>query len=313
MIFFKNACLRLTILLTLATVMLNADQENCGQFSIRGDVLYWTPRITGLELNFGTTEINEVVVGCTQILSTEESDLDPHFKWDTGYRVGIGYESECWEAEALYTHFNGKGSKNSHETLDIINSGNVKIELDQIDVALSCNFDLGCDFTLKPILGIRGTRIHQDVNAVLFTEITLFPNTPALETKTFDDEQKYWGVGPLLALQGDWELNCGFGLYGAVGASLLYGHYDIHFNDSDVFTGGVTKELFSNNKKKLNAFDFNIDLAIGLTWHTELCNRYDLDFRLGFEQHQYFNQNRLCVGRGDVSFTGGVFSVELGF
>lgn len=330
----RMTCIKLTILLNLFTMMLHANPDNydfapnreqiddcCSkaccpspcQFFVRGDILYWTPRVTGLELTFGTTEIVENVVGCTQILTTEEADLDPHFNWDAGYRVGGGYETDDWKAEALWTHFHGNGKRNNHEGLNITNQGKLKIELDQVDLALSYDYDLGCSLTLQPFFGVRGTRIHQHIDAHLVTEITLFPDSLALETRTFDDRQKYWGVGPLLGVQADWEIGCGFGLYGAVAASVLYGDYEVHFDDADIYSTPISKQIFNVNKRHVHAFDYNLDLALGLSWHICLCNQYELGMKLGFEQHQYFNQNRLCVGRGDISFTGGVFSLELGF
>jgi hypothetical protein len=331
----KKAYLRFTVLMILAVSTLSGNPDNCGfvtygesvngcnaeipccestgHFFVRGDVLYWTPRITGLELDFGTNSIVQEMVDSTQVLTTEEVDLDPHFKWDAGYRVGVGYENKDWEAGALWTHFQGKGKRSTHEDIDILNSGRVKIKLDQIDVAVAYNFSLGSSFNLKPFIGVRGTKIHEHLNAVLLTEISLSPISEVIETNTFDDGQKYRGIGPLFGFQGDWEMGCGFGLYGTVAAGLLYGNYTVHFDDTDTFTLPFSKQFFSHNRRHVHAFDWNIDLALGLCWHTQILNQFELGMKLGFEHHQYFNQNRICVGRGDISFTGGVFSLDLGF
>lgn len=114
MSYVRKTCLVLSVLLSLAGDTLSADHSrdpctsccppptccSCdGAFFVRGDLLWWTPRITGLDLNFGTGAIVENVNGCTQILTTEETDQDPHFNWDAGYRVGVGYETDEWTAE----------------------------------------------------------------------------------------------------------------------------------------------------------------------------------------------------------------------
>jgi hypothetical protein len=327
----KKACARLTVLLTLAVAMLNANQDSydyvpyeegmddnynnsfcCDssyRFSVRADALYWTPRITGLELEFGRTAITQEIIDGTQVLSTREVDLDPKFKWDAGYRVGAGFESNNLKAEALWTHFDGNGKRSSSNA----NTGKVKIKLDQLDLVLSYNTSPGCGYKLAPFIGARFTNIRTHINALLNTEITLSPISTALETRTFNDRQKYWGAGPLFGLQGDVEIGCGFGIYGTAAASLLYGDYKARFNDTDTYSAPISIQVLSRNKRHLHAFDYNIDLALGVSWHTCLCDQFELDLKLGFEQHQYFNQNRLTVGRGDVSFTGGVFSFELGF
>lgn len=326
----KKAYFKLSLLLTFEAVNLIANQSDypcisydrvenfylnelfcssCQHFCIQGDILYWTPRITGLELNFGTTNIVEEINGCSQILTTEEFDLDPHFNWDNGYRIGVGYEVDQWKAEGLWTHFQGNGKRN----FDNLNHGKVKIKLDQVDLLFSHQDDFDCNVTIKSFIGTRITRIHETINSFLVTEISLFPDILTLETKNFHDRQHYWGFGPLLGIQGEWNINCGLSLYGSISAGLLYGNYQVYFNDRDVFDAPISKEILSINNRHMHAFDFNFDFALGIKWHTTICRKYDVNMKVGIEQHQYMNQNRLCAGRGDVSFTGGVFSLELCF
>lgn len=336
--YLKETCFRLTLLLSLLPLMLCATEDDCqsyfdekiedcaalppccpskGHFFLRGDALYWTPRITGLELDFGTTEIADRIEGSTQFLATREFDLDPYFKWDVGYRVGGGFETCNFTIEALWTHFDGKGKRSNREchfeNTDLNNHGSIKIKFDQIDLGLGYNYHATCSLTFKPFVGVRAARIHEHLKALLFTEIDVFPDTLALETRTYDDRQKYWGVGPLFGVQGDWEIGCGFGVYGAVAGSLLYGEYKVDFHDTDIFTAPFSKQIASANKRHTHSFDCNIDLAVGISWHRCFCNGSELTFKLGFEQHQYYNQNHLTVGRGDISFTGGVFSAEVSF
>jgi hypothetical protein len=283
-----------------------------GSYFVQGEVLYWTPRITGLELNFGTAEIVENVVGCTQILTTTEADLDPHFKWDAGCRISAGCALESWEMKALWTHFQGKGKRGDTSNLSIPNHGTISVTFDQIDCTLAYNC-ARLPIDLRPFIGIRTLRIHEHLRAQLTTEIFLFSESTALESKSLNDKQKYWGAGPLVGVQGDWEIGRGFGFYSTVAASLLYGDYEIKFDDADIFSAPIPKRIFSTSRRHVHTFDFNVDLALGVSWHRVVCNQYDLTMKLGFEHHQYFNHNHLCIERGDVSFTGGVFSFQVGF
>ncbi|MBA3815161.1 MAG: hypothetical protein H0X29_01305 [Parachlamydiaceae bacterium] len=296
----------------------NCNYESCcpcpskNSFFIRGDALYWTPRVTGLELDFGRTSIVENIVDSTQIFITREEDLDPHFKWDAGYRAGAGYESNNWGMEALWTHFQSSGKRSNKQLFERRDEGKVNIKFDQIDVVFLYNYKATCLLTLKPFFGVRASKINEHVKGISFTDIT-FNSLPALETRTFNDKQKYWGIGPLFGVQGNWEIGSGFGIYGNVGASLLYGEYKINYKDTDIFTVPFSKQIFAFNKRHLHGFDCNLDLGLGISWSKVIFQKYEVKMKLGFEQHQYFNQNRIGSSRGDISFTGGVFSLELGF
>lgn len=310
---FKRICIGLTAFVLNVTGLFGEEgcESCCSQFYIRGDILYWTPRVSGLELNFGTTEIVEEVVECSQIFTTEEVDLDPHFNWDVGYRASAGFECNPWNLEVLWTHFDGDG-KRSRQDGDNSNTGKVTIKLDQIDLAIGLTCDTSCCFMLKPFVGARAAKINEHIKANSSTEIIL-DSARATEIKTFNDKQKYWGVGPLFGLQAEWELGCGLGVYGTVAGSVLYGEYQVNSEDANIYSSPISKQIFNDNKRHVHTFDCNLDLSLGFVWHTLLCDYYDIDMKLGFEHHQYFNQNRLCVGRGDISFTGGIFSILMGF
>lgn len=282
-------------------------------FHLRADFLYWTPRITGLEWGFGRTEIDETVVDCTQILHTEEVDCDPKFKWSPGLRLGAGWGCDQWAVDLLWTHFNGNAAKHSLSKEYVFNNGKVRVYFDQFDLAFSFNCNsCGC-VSLEPFIGLRVANLREKVKSHSAIEILLNPNVVVMETRDHDDKQDYWGGGPLFGLKADWEVGCGVDLYGLIAGSLLYGKYEVRWNDTDIYTGGISKELYNKNKKHVRGFDYNLDLAIGVNWNVWSCGTRSVDMSLGFEHHQYWNQSRLCVGRGDVSFTGGVYSVDFNF
>lgn len=299
-----------------SVIAVDCPQSTCcesgsGRFFAAADLLYWKPHITGLELDFGTTSISEVITDGTEVVTTSEFDADPHFKWNAGYRVAAGYQFDCsnWEVGAIWTHFQDTGSRSIDEDAETVNTTRTRIKFNQIDVLLAYNDSLCSSFNVKPFVGIRGAKIHENLNALLVTDIVIAPTTPLTETRTFDDSQHYWGVGPILGLQGDWDMGCGLSLYGAVAASFLYGEYKLHFDDTDFFTAPISRDIFSTSKRHLRGIDCNIDLAIGFLWETCICDSYQLRMKLGFEHHQYFNHSHLGTSRGDLTFDGGVFSV----
>lgn len=291
----------------------SCDKAYSPRFFVQGDVLYWKPHISGLELDFGTASISRETTDSVETFVTDEFDADPHFKWNAGYRLSAGYLFECsnWELTALWTHFQDSGARNEREDANTVNSAKCRLRFDQLDVVLTYNEPIGFLFNLKPFAGIRAAKIHESVDAFLVTDITIIPDTLATETRTFDDKQNYRAIGPIIGLQGDWNLGCGLGIYGSAAASFLYGKYNLHFNDSDIFTAPFSREFFSTNTRHLHGFDCNIDLALGISWDTCVFNSCPLSLKLGIEHHQYFDQSRLGTNRGDLTFDGGIFSIKL--
>lgn len=288
-------------------------EQSSGKFFIKGDFLYWKPHVSGLELNFGTSSVITTTVDEIEIFDMEELDLDPHFKWDAGYRVGAGYQFGCsnWEISALWTHFQSKGTRSVNEDTETVNSGQFRIKFDQIDLMLGYNTSLTCDLTLKPFIGVRGATMRESLHAVLVTDITIPPDGLATETRNFDDQERINGIGPLLGVEGKWKMGDGFGFYGSAAVGLMYEKHKVEFDDTDLFTAPYSLSLSSFNERRVHDFNWNVDLAVGVSWETCICNGFDLEMKLGVEHHQYFNHSHLGTDHGDLSFSGGVFSISL--
>lgn len=286
--------------------------ESESRFFFRADLLYWKPHISGLELDFGNDSLTQVTTDGLVSITSDENDRDPHFKWNADYRLAAGYKFACSDLEvgACWTHFQGSGHRSSREDIDTVNYGKISLKFDQIDLALAYNMQTCSSLTLKPFVGLRGVRIKEHLDSNLVTDITFVPGGLATETRTLDDTQNYRGIGPLFGVNGDWDIGCGFGIYGTAAASVLYGVYKIHLDDSDIFTAPISREVFSTGHRRQHGFDCNIDLALGVRWETCLCDCYPLVVKLGFEHHQYFDLNHLGANRGDISLDGGVLSIE---
>lgn len=280
-----------------------------GNIFLRGDVLYWKPHISNLELAFGEDSIVQTTEGIGRTINSREFDEDPKFHWNAGYRVGAGFKPECtnWFIGSFWTHFNDNGTRHSSST----NEGKCRVKLDQLDVLFTVESCLSC-FKLNPYFGVRGVHLNEKLHSRLITDIILSPTSSATGTRTLRDKQNYYGGGPLIGIDAFWDLGCNIDLYGTIAASLLYGHYNVHFNDSDIFTAPLSESIFNKTTKHLHAFDANIDLAIGFIWNVCIYNTPFM-LKLGFEHHQFFNQSRLGLARGDLSFDGGTFSISTEF
>lgn len=283
-----------------------------GKFAFRGDLLYWRPYLTGIELCFGTGSIAQTTVGDGQVILSDEFDIDPHFDWDAGYRIAVGYEmASHWGIGADWTHFKGNGHYSSFDNGDLTSRGKLNVTLNQIDLILGYDYAVNCDFNVKPFLGVRGTRIKDGVKGLITTQLTI-DDVPALgELRYFNHRQDYRGVGPVLGFQGDYNIGCGVGLYGTAAASILYGRFRVNMDDETLLGTRVLTQINTANARHLHSFDPNVDLALGLFWKTDLLECAQLNMKLGFEHHEYFNQNHFSVFRGDMSFTGGIFSIDI--
>lgn len=306
------------------------EQPSCegdaNRFFARADVLCWKPNISGLELNFGRGRIVQTTVDEVPVVRSWESDKDPHFKWNAGYRIAAGYQPACsnWEIDALWTHFQGSGHSSNRDGCawnSPSNNGKCRLKFNQLDVVLAYNSCMSDCLKFKPFIGIRGARIHESLNARSVTQIITADSSDSSSSSSegasarrrFDDEQKFRGIGAILGLQGDWKIGCGFSLFGTAGVGVLYGVYKVEFDDVEVITSPFARRIFATNKRHLNACDCVLDLAFGVRWQTCLCDSFKLDMELGVEHHQYFNQNHLGARCGDLSLDGGFFSVGLVF
>ena len=122
-------------------------------------------------------------------------------------------------------------------------------------------------------------------------------------------KEHFWGVGPELGIEGDWDVGCGFSLYGDVSVSILYGTFHVRSDQTDVFTS-VTN--INHLRKHTQACQTVLDVGFGVRWQTCFCNGIILGLQLGLEDHRYFNLNQFC-GYGDLSLDGVSFGVCLGF
>jgi len=115
-------------------------------------------------------------------------------------------------------------------------------------------------------------------------------------------------VGPLVGVEGDWKLGCGFSVYANASFAILYGNFRVHFDQSQEFVdGGEYCEI----KRRLHACQGVVDAGLGIRWETCVC-KTNVWFQLGLEHHRYFNQNRFG-NYGDLCLDGGNLSAGFAF
>lgn len=301
--------------------------ECCGKIIISAGLLYWRAYEEGLDDCFAIEDYNEISSDGNIISRFRGRGEDPDFNWDAGFRVGLGYAFACaWDIGAYWTHFNSNSNhhrRNSHEN-------RWKLDLDVVDILVGRSFDFDTCFTLRPFGGLRGARIDQKYRTTFVNRTDSYGisdsylesgslnfdtdfssygySTSNFITPHAHTKQHFWGIGPLIGVEADWNIGCGFSLYGNAAVGILYGDFHIRSNEFDGFLGAAN---YCNVRRNLCACQGFVDAGLGVRWETCFCENI-VWLQLGLEHHSYFNQNRFG-GYGDLCLDGANFSAGIAF
>lgn len=304
-----------------------SDCNFCGQGFIRADFLYWKAHQEGFTCECDLKEINNFIDSTGNVVTKFKGhNRDPHFEWDPGFRLGTGYDLGCdnWDVGIFWTHFHTR-TKNQHEGKH--HRFNWKLDYDVIDLAGGRKISL-CAFTIRPFIGIRATEIKQKVKSKAITAYNIFLDASSSESlsssssesssssslsNSFLDKKHnkatFRGIGPLIGIEADWNLGCGFSLFACGAVSGLYGHYNVKLNEFNTFLNGTN---ICHGRKHFHSYQIATDASIGVSWEHCLCNDMLVTFQLALEQHCYFRHNRLG-DHGNLCFDGGTFSAAIAY
>lgn len=278
---------------------------------VSADFLYWRAYEGGLVCGCGASEIDDTRIidenGNEKIISKMKGhDRDLDYRWDPGYRVGIGYQFDCsrWDLGATWTHFHSS----SKEDGDDNNTRNWKVLFEQADLILGRTFSFGSCFDFRPFGGIRAVWLNQHYKTHKATFITSSIGNDLFVVDA-KDKQKFNGFGPLIGVEFDWPMACGFSFYGSADAALLYGNYYVKSAALELFE---FNESLCNKRRSLNANQVVLDLEFGLRWSHCFCRRFRLIFDCALEHHRFFDHNHFneC---GDLCLEGVTFSTTIEF
>lgn len=274
---------------------------------IQKELLYWTTSEDGLAY----TNKHSDVLTTTDFTQTDL--IHPDFHWEYGFRLQTGYTLSYapWTFQLSWTYLASKatGSRDlnsgppdfqgifpvwsmSPDTLagDYVSTAHSRWHLHSniIDFEALYHICWGERLLITPVIGIRGAILNQKLH-VKYTGGTFFNGT--------DDNimrNRFSGVGPRAGLALDYYLMCGFGLYGMVAATPMYGHYRISQRENY-----LDARRFLESKEE-NRFAFSYDYRIGLKWEGLVIESWPcLSLMLSWEGIEFFNQNRLARGSFD--------------
>lgn len=249
--------------------------------------------------------------------SPENDPLRFDFEWNWGFRLGMGYNipRDHWDLFLDWTHIenhaHGKNTAKGVFAPDEVwrtpifatatvpgaatsIQGRWNVHLDQIDLQLGREFYAGRRLTFRPSVGLRSAFILQKEH--------IFAQGPGGQpfaagpvSSRVKLQNQFWGFGFAAGIDTDWQLGCGFSLFGKASFALLLGYFKIHERGSVIqpsnsgANGGVGWRLRSSSRTEKPIFD----LAMGFKWSRTFCDeRYGLTLKAGYEYHCYENQNQ---------------------
>jgi len=289
---------------------------------IFADALYWHADVTNAEWAFvNSTGTAAPASGANQELA---------FKWNWGFRVGIGYEfdHDQWDSDIYYTWFrnnstgSGKGSSNSTgftvgapgaaSSLNTdssmvpgtvaTGSATAKLDFNVIDWELGRSFYISNSISLRPHVGVKGAW-HK------LTESESFTGTGVIASYASSDETKSWAVGPSAGINSNWYFGCantmpvgrngevkdrpGFSIFGDVSGALMYGHFKNTHSESGATAAGAVAGGFTASGLNRNLMVPVLTGVMGLAWDMCFsCDKMHLGIRAGYELQYWFRQNQ---------------------
>jgi len=302
-----------------------------GDFIIQVAGFYWNAHQDGMEYAIDNEVQNPYSVLPLAVANIQELNnirdgnyLTPDFNWDWGFKIGLGYCTTCdgWDLGVTWTWYRGKANDHieaeaddGHTLLPLwsafapANIGPLfatdiethwKLQLNLIDLELGRNFWTSKYLALRPHVGIRIAYIKQDWDlehkggswgqspGTPFTAQVAYTNEVCIENK-------FHGVGLRAGLNSEWNLGCGWAIYGTSAASIVYGRFSVdHEEDNFLALAPHSEVEILETDYSFRASRAMLDLALGVQWSSMFCDcQYGFTAMIGWEHHLFFDQNQM--------------------
>ena len=261
------------------------------------------------------------------------------FKWDTGFRVGMGYNAhDNWDGQIYYTGYHTSANdsvaasnvyspylgnfwidnNNGAGVGPYYQAANVKwtIDYDTLDLALGHTFHIKNIVDLHPLLGLKLATINQNINTNWYNP-TSETNMVTVFTEANESiDNDFSGVGPSVGLDVSFFLyqssRYTLNLIGDFSGALLWGNWSFkyYYTNNAPATVTIDNSEFTGAAPMISGF-----LGIGWTGH---YNTVDTTIRLGYEQQVWYNQLQFYSLNGgrlneQLSLQGGDLSICINF
>ncbi len=282
---------------------------------IFADALYWHADVTNAEWAF----VNNAA-GVTAPVSGKNEELA--FKWNWGFRVGLGYEfdHDQWDTDIYYTWLRSSASGDTSFTVPVggaasslntdstmvpgtVASGTAtnKLNFNVLDWELGRSFYISNSISLRPHVGVKGAWIKLSESE----SFTARAGSP-IATYNSSDRTKSWAVGPSAGVNSNWYFGCAntmgpkgevrdrpmFSIFGDVSGALMYGHNKISHSETGATAAAVATGGFNVSGLNRTLMVPVLTGVMGLAWDICFdCDKMHLGIRAGYELQYWFRQN----------------------
>ncbi len=304
------------------------------------DFLYWKANETGLSYAMNQVSFNEKNPEMLSIGSV----ANPKFDWETGFRIGLGYNMpyDEWDLSVLWTWNEGKAQDsqssrdqtptiypsyihpnafNDESIFSCLNANNnLLIHLNMIDLDLGKQFKTGKWLSLRPHMGLRTVWLDQAYD-VKYENLYAY-NLEKKELNPVLDEylthmiNNFWGIGIQGGVDSQWRIKGDISLFGNLTTALLYGIFDTSYTENYLLKD-IAEGVTLSEENKFHAGRAILDLQLGLRWSASFFKE-KIRFLIqgGWEHHAFFSQNQFMrfvdgqnwgnftQNQGDVYFHG---------
>jgi hypothetical protein len=307
-----------------------------GKITLGADWLYW--KVTEDNLLLGSTS-NLISEPRTEPLDVHASPLTQSFKYNSGFRVNLGYElpGNCWDINVCYTYLPG------HSTSSTFNSTNPTSHIftpnrtdfpilgtildnelvqaptsvsskwnfngNNVDVDMGRTVCFGECLKLRPHVGFRVTWFDQNLR---FSARSAIAEDPLVQNYDAKFSQKFTGCGVEGGLWGEWQVGCGLSVVGHFGGSVLYSKFRLHeravASNLTVTPGDV---VIAYNCHSFRNATPTVDYFLGMQYETCFCDML-FSVHAGWEQHVLFDVNKIAHD-GNLATQGLTLGLALAF
>lgn len=245
--------------------------------------------------------------------------LTPHFGWNFGFQLGLGYRSGCdgWDVSLLWTRFSQTSHTDEEAETDsqtllplwsnfqfplagdapILFANEVlcdfHLDLNLVDLSLARAAWVSHLVSLSPRIGVRLCHIKQEFDIEYRGGSWNNPNAGILFSDWIELTSDFKAVGPFAGADTTWNLACGFSLFGNGSVSILYGRFQLDHIEWFCETTSPFQNIRDIDlDEKIRVCRGMLDLLFGVQWSAlfgQGC--YGLTVGLAFEEHIFFNQN----------------------
>ncbi len=316
-------------------VQYDVDEE--WKLKVYGEYLYWQVIQDQMQyagvLNGGAARLIEQIGGPFDNLIEQARVVEPHFKWNSGFRVGFILKDSCssWDLDASYTRFDYRQKSHTmtsgHQILPLSvpasaifafinqsNSANIQFGVEAssdwhfnynvADVTLGRGAYFWSDFAFRPYVGVKGAWILQKQFVQYFgNETRLSKRTPFIPvTVDVIKRNHFRAVGPSIGVDNSWGIGCGFSLTSGVSGALVYGR--IHVEEIPHIGIASHDIKVTLHTDKLHRLKPTVDGYIGLDW-TGSFDGFGVVAGVSYEVQHWWNHWNAPGSGVSIILTGG--------